>query len=339
MDKKFKILAIDLGYSSLKYTYYDENGKMVNDKIISATAKLPEAPIEQDDDSVFRLNTDWWCLGPAALRTARSYQMPLETFEDMKAVYPAWISYMMKKFSHVKWDRIAIGLSMAYSERADELLSHIYESLLIDPATQLFVCLPQALASVASLNRYGGSIRDNAAHATENNLDNYVLCDGGYSTIDLCAVINKKSAAGATIGIPDTGVICIARDIADYIFKNFEYRISIKEAQTVVDTGILRRRGREVNLSEVVDKFTKRYLMNVLDLLENKYSEFLDVAESLVFVGGIVHFINKSLEDPNFRAEVEKHFPVSFIFTPKDSFEYYNSISYLLITEGLLAKG
>lgn len=339
MDKKIKILALDLGYSALKYTYIDENGKMVSDKIISAAAKLPEAPVEGDNDETFRLGTDWFLLGPSALRTARSYLLPLETFDDMLAVYPAWISFILKKLEHIKFDKVAIGLSFAFVNEADRLLQHLYDVLMIDPSSQFFICLPQALSARRCLQKYGVSVRDNAANATKNaEFDNYTVCDIGYLTTDLCSVVNGKSAAGATIGMPDTGVICIARAVADYIYKNYEYRISIKEAQTVVDTGILRRRGREVDLSPVVRQFTKKYFIDVLNLIEDKYGEFLDAANNLVILGGGAYFFNSLLDDVDFCKEVEKHFPTSFIVTPRDSSEYYNSISYLLITEDLMSS-
>ena len=339
MEKRAKILALDLGYSALKYTDIDENGKMVSDKIISAAAKLPEPPTTADNDETFRLGADWFLLGPSALRTARSYLLPLETFEDMLAVYPAWVSYMLKKLEHIKFDKVAIGLSFAFVKKADLLLQTLYDALMISPDSQFFVCLPQAMSSRYTLQKFGANIRENAANATKvNDFDSYVIADIGYLTVDLCSVINRKSSVGATIGLPDTGIIVIARDMSDYIYKNFEYRISIKEAQTVVDTGILRRRGREVDLSEVVTQFTKRYFVNVLNLIEERYGEFLDAANNLVMLGGGASLFKKLLNDDAFCKEIEKHFPLSFIITPNDSSEYYNSISYLLITEDLIMK-
>jgi len=339
-NRKARILSIDLGYSALKYTYIDENGKMASDKIISAVAKLPEPPIELDGVEAFTLDGCWFLLGPAALRTARSYLLPLETFEDMLAVYPAWVSYMLKKLEHIKFDKVVIGLSMAFSDKADILLNKLYEALNIEKSTNFFICLPQSLSARWTLNKFGVSIRDNAANATKADaLDSYVIVDLGYLTIDLAAVINRKSAAGATIGLANTGVINIARDVADYVYKQFEYRISIKEAQVVVDTGILRRRGREVDLSPIVRQFTRKYLVYVLNLIEEKYGEFLDAVNNLVLLGGGAYFYNSLLTDPEFCAEVEKHFPLSFIVTPQDSSEYYNSISYLLITENLIDSG
>lgn len=340
MEKRMRILALDLGYSALKYTYIDENGKMVSDKIISAAAKLPEAPIEVDNDELFRLGTDWYLLGPSALRTARSYLLPLETFDDMLAVYPAWISYLLKKLEHIKFDRVTIGLSFAFVNEADRLLTHLYDTLMIDPSTRFFVCLPQALSARRGLVKYGVSIKDNAANATKaSDFQSFVIIDVGQNTVDGCSVINGKSAAGANLGIADSGVIVVARNIADYIYKKYEYRISIKEAQTVVDTGILTRRGREIDLTDIIKQLKKRYLIDLLNLIEERYGEFLDAADNLVIIGGGAYLFNQMLGDKDFCAEVEKHFPVSFIITPKDSSEYYNSISYLLITEDLVNSG
>lgn len=335
-QKRPKVLAIDLGYSSVKISFVNDDGNLVNDKMISAISELPDAPLEVDNDTVFRLNERWYVIGPNSLKLDRNYRLKLETYEDMKNVYPVFISYFLNKYNNVKWDRVAIGLSMAFSDKADELLQHLYQSLLIDPSTNFFVCLPQGLACKAAFAKFGENVKNSNIHTTDNKLDSYVICDGGYLSIDICAVIDQKSAAGATIGIPDTGVICISRDVADYIYKTYEYRISIKEAQTVVDSGQLIRRGKVIDLSDIVDKYTRQYLSNVLNLLEDKYGSQLDASNGLLIVGGLSHFFAKYLTDPEFIKVVEKHFPTSFIHVPTDYGEYYNSISYLLITESNL---
>jgi hypothetical protein len=335
-QKRPRVLAIDLGYSSVKISFIDDNGSLVNYKMISAISELPEAPLEIDNDTVFKLNEKWYVIGPNSLKLDRNYRLKLETYEQMKAIYPVVISYFLSKYSDIKWDKVAIGLSMAFSDKADDLLKFLYESLLISPDTNFFVCLPQGLACKAAFAKYGQNVKDSNIHTTDNKLDSYVICDGGYLSIDICAVIDQKSAAGATIGIPDTGVICISRDIAEYIYKTYEYRISTKEAQTVVDSGILTRRGKVIDLSDVVDKYTRIYLANVLNLLEEKYSSQLDASNGLLIVGGLSHFFAKYLNDEQFIKEVEKHFPVSFIHVPTDYGEYYNSISYMLIAEKLM---
>jgi len=69
-NKKPRILSIDLGYSSVKYSFVDDNGALVNDKFISAVAKLPNAPIQTDDESVFSLNGEYYVIPENALSSS-----------------------------------------------------------------------------------------------------------------------------------------------------------------------------------------------------------------------------------------------------------------------------
>ena len=164
-----KLLAIDLGYSSVKVAYYDEYGTLRFDKFISAVAKI-DNPIEEDDDVMFRLGENAYLIGTPALKVSRSLLMPLETFEDMKAVYPVWISYLLKKYGPI--DKCVVGLSMAYSDRADELLKHLYDSLLIRDEN-FFMCLPQGLAAKLTYSECGLDIRETTRQHNDNKMLNY----------------------------------------------------------------------------------------------------------------------------------------------------------------------
>ena len=89
-----RLLAIDLGYSSVKVAYYSETGVLQFDKYISAVAKI-ENPMEADDDIMFRLGVDYYILGTPALKVPRSLLLSLENYEDLKEAYPVWISYLL----------------------------------------------------------------------------------------------------------------------------------------------------------------------------------------------------------------------------------------------------
>lgn len=273
-----RLLAIDLGYSSVKVAYYNESGILQFDKYISAVAKV-ENPIEADDDILFRLGVDYYVIGTPALKVPRSLLLGLETFEDLKVAYPVWISYLLKKYGgRDKFDKVIIGLSMAFSDKATELLEYLYEELMIDDSNY-FSCLPQGLSCKLAYSEYGLDIREKSKH-NDFRLRNYLILDGGFLTIDTAQVVGEKSSAGGAIGIPNSGVIMIAYDVMDYLFKNFEMKVSVKEAQVIVDSGgKFSRRGKEFDISEKVDEFIKTYLGNVLKLLESRYSETLDSIE------------------------------------------------------------
>ena len=332
-----KLLAIDLGYSSVKVAYYNEEGALQFDKYISAVAKVPD-PMDVDDDVLFQLGIDYYILGTPALKVARSLLMKLENFEDLKAIYPVWISYLLKKYGgKEKFDKVIIGLSMAYKDRTDELLQTLQEQLLIE-TPGYFICLPQGLSCKLAYEECGLDIRETTKH-NDFRMRNYIILDGGQLTCDISPTVAGKASAGAAIGIPNTGTICISYDVMDYLFKNFEIKISVKEAQAIVDNdGIFLKRGREYNIQTEVSKFTKKYLGNVLKMLEDKYGEYLDAAEGILICGGLAYFFMKYLEDPDVIKEIEKHFPVSFLHFPPVDAEYFNAYSYLRFVQRLTEK-
>lgn len=327
-----RLLAIDLGYSSVKVAYYSETGVLQFDKYISAVAKI-ENPMEADDDIMFRLGVDYYILGTPALKVPRSLLLSLENYEDLKEAYPVWISYLLKKYGGIdRFDKVVIGLSMAFSDKADELLEHLYDVLMIQ-RDNYFMCLPQGLSCKLTYAECGLDIRESSKH-NDFRMRNYLILDGGYLTTDICGILDSKASAGAAIGIPNTGVICISYDVIDYLFKEYEMKVSVKEAQTIVDnSGKFIRRGKEYNISDKIDEFTKKYLGNVLKLLEDKYGEYLDAIEGVLVCGGLSYFFKKYINDPDVVKMIEKHFPVDFLHFPSVDSEYYNAVSYLRAAE------
>lgn len=329
-----RYLAIDLGYSNVKVAYYNESGALQFDKYISAVARV-DKPMEADDDVMFQLGIDYYIIGPAALKTSRSNLMKLENFEDLKAVYPIWISYLLKKYGGAdKFDKVVIGLSMAFSDKADELLDHLCNVLMIRDENY-FMCLPQGLSCKLAYYEKGLDIKD---PKNEPKLKNFIIVDGGFLTVDCCEIINSKSSSGSAVGMANTGVIRIAYDVVDYLFKEYQYQISIKEAQNIIDNnGIFLRRGVKYDISNKVEEFTKEYLGSVLTLLEDTYKEQIDVKEGILVLGGLAYLFQKYIEagDKDVINKIIKHFPVEFIHFPLYDSEFFNAYSYLVAAEKL----
>ncbi len=322
---KINILAVDLGYSSVKCAYYDENDILKLDKYISCTAKV-DSPLESDDDSLFQLGENFYVLGTSALKVPRSQQIQLNTWEGLLEIYPVWISFLMKKYGGKEnFSKIAIGLSLAFKEHADELLETLEKTLMIPK--EFFIILPQGLIAKKIYYEYGLNINEQSKK-NDTKIQNVLILDGGFLTLDICNVINGTASSSATIGLKDTGVINISYDIIDYIFKEYGIRISIKEAQVIVDNdGAWKRRGKIYDLSEQVKKYSIKYLVNVLNLLEDKFGEAIDGLDAVLIVGGIAYFFKKYLDD--ITPEIEKHFPVTFLQIPEIESEFYNAFGFL----------
>ncbi len=327
-----KILAVDLGYSSVKVCYQDENGVVSFEKFISAVAQLPkDGVLDVDDDSVFNLGPSTYIIGDSALKVSRSLLLPLENFDDLKKIYPIIISYLLKKFGTV--EKCVIGLSLAFSDRADELLEYLYQELLIQD-TSFFMLLPQGLACRNIYSTYGLNIRTESRNRTK--LENYIIADLGFLTADFSVIIKNKSSAGTAVGIP-CGVIKVAYDLADYLFKNYAITASVKECQNIIDSGgQFQRRGRKMDLSKEVKEFSKKYIGDVLTSLENNYSEFLDAIDGVLILGGGGYIFKNYIvdeKDEDVIKEVEKHFSLNFLQIPDDLSEYYNAYAYLRFAE------
>lgn len=326
------ILAIDLGFGSVKVAFISpDSGELILDKYISATAKLDERPDDFDQDNTFQLQESYYVLGPQALKLPRNYLLPLSDFETLKVVTPVWISFLVNKYQRnlgIKFEKICIGLSLVYKDRAQEMLDYLSEVLMVSP--DMFICLPQGTAAKVALQEYGLSL--DPAKRTQFKFDSFVLEDLGSNTIDVALITGSMSSTASSLGLENQGVCKILFDIIDFVYKSTGVQIQPDEAKVILDSGIFRRRGRNYDLSEQVKQFTIKYLIGILDLADSnpKLSSLIDNVQRIILIGGGAELWRKYL--PEIQKEIEKRgYPSNFWVIPEKNSEYFNAISYLLI--------
>lgn len=336
MMSKPRILSVDLGYSSIKVASYNADGVLQLDKYISACAKIDNPLDPGEDDTIFPFLDSYYILGPAALKVPQSYLLPLTTIEELLEVYPVWIAWLIRKYGGVEnITAVGLGLSMAWSGYSETLIQKLYDTLMITKSG-FFYCMPQGLSCKKIYQDYGLDLREDSKR-NDYKMKNYLIADGGYNSVDVCNVLNGKAAAGAAIGIPNTGLINVSRRIVEYLQDNYNLNISLKEAQTIVDTkGLFQKRGKKYDISEAVDSCLVDYLEMILNMIESRFGDSLDQIEGILVAGGLSYFFKYYLEekkDPRVIELVEKHFPISFIHMPVTDCEYMNAIAYLKILE------
>lgn len=331
-----RVIGVDLGYGFTKCSRM-ENGRLVLDKYISAVCHLDQKPLEMSDQ-IFQLGADYYALDTAATKFPRSLLLPLETFEDMMRIYPVWVSYLVSKYGG--WesiDLLVLGLSLQWTNRADEMLDHIYSSLNIDRETHRIAMVGQAATCSYIYNLTGLNPLEITAKS-QLKAKNYVILDVGTETCDGALVVGGKST-NVRFGLANTGVIRVAYDIVDYIYKMYGLQISVRDAQTLIDSDStsLIRRGKQIVLGDKIVEFEKKYIENILNLVENQFAEALDQAEMLLICGGGAYIFRKLMKDPEVVDEINKHFSPDFIQIPEAS-EFYNAISYLRVGEKFLKE-
>ena len=332
-----KILSIDLGFSGVKCCFQDPvSGELVLDNFISATAKLPERPDEVDSESAFQLQENYYVLGPQALKLPRQFLLPLKDYETLKVVTPIWISFLIGKYQKqygIVFDKICIGLSLVYKDKADDLLSYISEILMVDSG--MFMCLPQGTAAKVALQKYGLSL--DPAKRTQFKFDNFLLFDIGSNSIDVALIIGSMSSTASSLGLENHGVCKVLYDIIDYIYKTSGVQISRDEAKVVLDTGVWKRRGRNYDLSGVVKELTLKYLVSLIDLPDTNQAlgAMVENVQKIIIIGGGGVLFKAYYDELVPVLEKKGWAPGFWTFPEKDS-EYFNAISYYLIGDSKL---
>lgn len=332
-----KILSIDLGFSGVKCCFKDpSSGELILDNYISATAKLEDIPDEVDEDNAFQLQENYYVLGPQALKLPRQYLLPLNDYATLKIVTPIWISFLVNKYQRaygIVFDKICIGLSLVYKDKADDLLEYISNVLMLDPS--MFLCLPQGTAAKVALQKYGLSL--DPAKRTQFKYDNFLLFDIGSNSIDVALVIGSMSSTASSIGLENHGVCKILFDIIDYIYSSYGIRISRDEAKVVLDTGTWIRRGRHYDLSEKVHELTMKYLVGIIDLMDSnkQLSDMVENVQKIIIIGGGGVIFQKYYDE--LLPELDKRgWAPGFWVCPEKDAEYFNAISYYLIGDSKL---
>lgn len=347
-EKKKKILAVDLGFSSCKCAIRDDFGSLNFNRTINCIAQLPDTLQEIDDDSIFQHLGTYYAVGAPALKMSRSSQLSIETFEDLKKIYPIWISYLAKKYGGEEgfdaFSKIVIGLSLAFANESDGLLDYLYDQLCFPPGEEfrnLFVILPQGVIAKKAIEKYNLNLRDtDAANRNATKLKNYIIVDSGFNSTDCCVIINGKSSMAGAMGLESTGVINICYKIVDYIYQNFGgLKLTLKEAMEIEETGVFIRRRVTYPMQEVVKKFCIEFIIDTLNLIETHFNDELDRVEGIYWIGGGAHIYSKYKNDPEVVKEVTKHFPQSFLITGEEDMEHMNAVSYLTAIEEMIEKG
>lgn len=344
IKKNFKLLSVDVGVSSVKCVTRDRNGLLKFEKFYSSIAKLPEKPLEYDDDQVFQFNGEYYIVGESSLKVQRSYLLGMETYEDIRLAESIWVSYLLKKYGGYdgsnginNFDYVLLGLSLVWRDKGSDLIEFLKESLNIDK-DDYFVVYSQGQISKEAYFEYGINLRE---RATRNNrkLRNALLIDGGQLTIDICSIINGTSSANTTIGINNSGLISVVYKLIDYIYKTYNISISTREGQLALDTGVLKRRGKTIDLRDKVDEYCKQYVVDVFTYLDSNFSEILDaIDDGIIIIGGFSYIYGKYIKDPEVAKKVDNIFSISDIVYPEQDGEYYNCLSYLRVTERLLEE-
>jgi len=174
--------------------------------------------------------------------------------------------------------------------------------------------LPQDAGSKLTIDKYGANFPHAQQEFTEETT--YVGCDIGFNTLDMFLVTEGKTSPNLFEGIEREGIMKIATEVARKVKELHGRSITLHEAKEIIDSGVYKLRGQKYQFVEYVNEIKKKYLKDLLALIETKYGKILDKCD-FIFLSGGGATVFKTTED-------------GFIRVPRTKHEFYNSIGYYL---------
>ena len=324
------ILALDLGYGSIKVAYRTALGQLRYQKLITAIGEVHKTEnFDIKDVNIYEYESQLYYIGPNALRLPSKDIIDIVDYNKFKLVSPIIISYylnLIQAGENITFDTIVVGLSLVYANNSADYLEYLKNKLNLK-----VIVLPQGISSKFAIERYGLDPTDDS-QITNVKFNDYIGVDIGFNTIDVFSVIGGKSSISATKGYKGDGVIKVAKELSNDVEHNLRIELSIQDYKNVLETGFLYHRGNNFDLSAKIQEYFVEYLIKLIDTVERDYSKAINKVDRLIMVGGGANLIQKYINDDKLQTHVDKKYSGDFLRIPKIP-EFYNVLGYFTKVE------
>ena len=322
-------LGLDIGYGYTKYCILDDKGKIHYDKIVSGVCKVPDSSYSEltDKDSYYIFKDKKYLIGDLS---SMLMEAPIDvmTYEGYKEVSAVITSYMLHIHRNYNIEEIRLGLTPAMWDKKDEYLDYICNELGI--SKDKVAIKIQGLSGHQCYKKYGVDPSSDE-NQSQYISDNYVGLDIGHNTLDFYIVLDGKVLDYGIKGFLKRGACIITDNIKKHVQSEYGYEINDVEAKAVLNTGLLKRRRRIIDLKNKVNQFILNYLESTLELVEQEYGVQLDKVDQILIFGGGGEIIKLACEtSEEFKAQLEELYGDGYLLIPRNGSSFYNCIGYTL---------
>lgn len=322
-------LGLDIGYGYTKYCILDDKGKIHYDKIVSGVCKVPDSSYSEltDKDSYYIFKDKKYLIGDLS---SMLMEAPIDvmTYEGYKEVSAVITSYMLHIHRNYNIEEIRLGLTPAMWDKKDEYLDCICSELGL--SKEKVAIKIQGLSGHQCYKKYGVDPSSDE-NQSQYISDNYVGLDIGHNTLDFYIVLDGKVLDYGIKGFLKRGACIITDNIKKHVQSDYGYELNDVEAKAVLNTGLLKRRRRIIDLKNKVNQFILNYLESTLQLVEQEYGVQLDKVDQILIFGGGGEIIKLACEtSEEFKAQLEELYGDGYLLIPRNGSSFYNCIGYTL---------
>ena len=279
-----KILGIDIGYSHVKCSFGSPDSEPSTFKF-SSTVGRTQRNQHIKDSNVYDYNEQSFYVGETALHLPSDNIINITEYKNLEYYAPLFVAHAIKICGGMP-DIIVTGLSKAQINNSGyfkEAISEFVVNNIRYKFDNVFV-IPQGAGCKVCSDKYGLEYSDQKSEFS--NCANYIGVDGGFNTLDLYVVINGKVSASVFEGIENEGVMKIASKVAKLVQEKHNRNITLHEARDILDTGSYKLRSDVYDYSEELKAIKKEYILDMFNLIEQKYGKIIDKCECIYFSGG-----------------------------------------------------
>ncbi len=299
-------MSCDLGYGDCKICLKKEDGTMMIAKFPSAVAKVN--PKRFGAGEAVEFEGDYYLIGEHAI----NYKpVEMNDYETLEKYAPLLVYHTFRKYG--EFDTIITGLSIRQEDSStsfkNRLSNFTIDGIEYNIDIQL---LPQGIGAKLVVEKQFGE------------LENYLVCDGGFNTVDLVPVFDGKADIHSVDALENRGIIEVVNELIDYISGEFNIELAPKEAKFALDNGKIEIYGKEIDLTDIIKHITADYSKDLVRQIERKFKKSWHKFQKVIIVGGLSHFVDVS---------VYEHLAT----VPKG--EFYNVIGFYKYAEKKLESG
>jgi len=271
------LISVDLGYGDVKIALKKEDGTMLVAKFPSAVSKISLHRFGSGEAVEFEGNH--YLIGEQAI----NYKpVEMNDYETLEKYAPLLLFHAFRKYG--VFDTIVTGLSIRQENNSQSFKERLSNFVVNGEEFNVDVkLLPQGIGAKIAIEK---QFKDTA---------NYLVCDGGFNTVDLVPVFDGKADIHSVDALENRGIIEVVNELIDYISGEFNLEITPKEAKFALDNRVIEIYGKSIDLENIIKHITSEYSKDLVRQVERKFKKSWHKFQKVIIVGGLSHFVDTTV--------------------------------------------
>lgn len=279
-------LSFDAGFGDTKYILEKDNGEIIKEKFPTAIEKVSIKAKGDKDVYNFGGRVSYYRVGERAVRNASITR----DMEYLIKISPLLLYHILKKNGIKNLEEplnIKTGVSLFYYNEYKDKFRKALKEFEIDGK--------QITAEVGIFAQGQGILYD-YLDKNDVNDNEIVIVDIGYNTIDFLHFIKENNQfrpfKDNCFGIAEGAYLAVS-ELKDFIEDEFDKTITEQEANRILQSGLVKTKGENIDISDVVEEIKVNYTDRIMNDIIKVRTKLIDNVDKIVFGGGGAYFLDE----------------------------------------------